>query len=149
MLILSDYIGVGDSETAFLTAADVLIIFISINQLLFQIFKFWRRGLQYLLDLENWLALVIDVLSIAFVLYHLGTDCHCADNKHIWMVEVIAVFLVWISFIVFLRRVPITGITISIMYNIFTTFIGLIFIAALLIFAFALPFYMSLVIPVS
>ena len=148
ILILSDYLGVEDSETAFLTAADVLIIFISVSQLLFQIFTFWRRGRQYLLDLENWLALVIDVLSIAFVSSHLGAECQCS-NRHIWMVGVIAVFLVWISFIVFLRRVPITGITISIMYNIFTTFIGLIFIAALLIFAFALPFYMLLVIPVS
>ena len=149
MLILSDYLGVEDSEIAFLFAADVLIIFISISQLLFQIFKFWRRGLQYLIDLENWLALVIYVLSIAFVSSHVEADCHCADNKHIWMVGVIAVFLVWISFIVFLRRVPITGITISIMYNIFTTFVGLIFIAALLTSAFALPFYMLLMIPVS
>ena len=85
---------------------------------------------------------------MTFVTRDLTSDCFCPDRAT-WTVGVIAVFLGWMNLMFFLRRVPSTGITISIMFNIFTTFLGLIFIAALLIFAFAIPFYMLLVIPVS
>ena len=104
--------------------------------------------MQYLLDFENWLEILIYVLSVVFVVGDLNSECFCPDRA-IWTVGVIAVFLGWLNLMFFLRRVPSTGITISIMFNIFTTFLGLVFIAALLIFAFALPFYMLLVIPVS
>ena len=110
----------------------------------------WRRGTKYIRDLENWLEVLVFVLSIMFVIYHIEREdeCSCPDRTT-WTVGILAVFLGYMDLVFYLRRVPITGITISIMYNIFTTFLELIFIAALLIFAFALPFHMLLVIPVS
>ena len=111
-------------------------------------YEFWRRRITYLLDFENWLEILIYVLSLAFVTQDLISECFCPDRST-WTVGIIAVFLGWMNLMFFLRRVPSTGITISIMFNIFTTFMKLVFLAALLIFAFALPFYMLLVIPVS
>jgi len=137
-----------DSAKAFITTAGVLIIFFSICKLLLECFQFWRRRLEYVQDFENWLEVIIFVLSVVFISYLFSSDCFCSD-KHTWTVGIIAVFLGWMDLMVFLRRLPLTGITISIMYNIFTTFLELIFIATLLVFAFALPFYMLLVIPVS
>ena len=126
----------------------MLIIFYCIIELLSESYQFWRRRLQYLLDFENWLEILIYVLSVIFVYRDLTSECFCPDRAT-WTVGVIAVFLGWMNLMFFLRRVPATGITISIMFNIFTTIVKLVFIAALLIFAFALPFYMLLVIPVS
>ena len=117
-------------------------------ELFSELYQFWRRRIKYLLDFENCLELLIYILSVIFVTRDLTSDCFCPDRAT-WTVGVIAVFLGWMNLMFFLRRVPSTGITISIMFNIFTTFLGLIFIAALLIFAFAIPFYMLLVIPVS
>ena len=117
-------------------------------ELFSEFYQFWRRRIKYLLDFENWLEILIYVLSVIFVYRDLTSECFCPDRAT-WTVGVIAVFLGWMNLMFFLRRVPSTGITISIMFNILTTFLGLIFIAALLIFAFALPFYMLLVIPVS
>ena len=148
MLVLFEYLGLEDSDSAFLLSAEVLIIIFSIIQLSAECFQFWRRKVQYVLDFENWLEILVYVVSVVFVARHLDSECFCSD-RHTWTMGIIAVFLGWINLLFFLRRVPFTGITISIMYNILTTFLGLIFIAALLIFAFALPFYMLLEIPVS
>ena len=143
-------IGVTKSDSAFLIAADVMIIIFSIIQLLLEFSQMWRRRIQYVLDLENWLEVLVFVLSIVFAIYHIDREdeCFCPDRTT-WTVGILAVFVGYMDLIFYLRRVPITGITISIMYNIFTTFLELVFIAALLIFAFALPFHMLLVIPVS
>lgn len=148
VIVLSTCLGLTDSESAFITTAGVLIIIFSICKLLLECLQFWRRKLHYVLDFENWLEVFIFVLSVVFLLYHLSSECFCSDRRT-WTVGIIAVFLGWMDLIVVLRRIPMTGITISIMYNIFATFLELIFIATLLIFAFALPFYMLLVIPVS
>ena len=142
------FLGIMRSETALLTAADVMIITFSIIQLFLEFSQLWRRRIKYILDPENWLEVLIFVLSIMFVIFHIDSDCSCPDRRT-WTVGILAVFLGYMGLIFYLRRVPITGITISIMYNIFTTFLELIFIAALLIFAFAIPFHMLLVMPVS
>ena len=139
-----------NSDKAFLKTADVLIIIFSICQLILECFQLWKRKLAYLLDHENWIEVTMFVISVAFVSYHLrsAADCFCS-TPYTWALGIIAVFLGWMNLIIFLRQVPLTGITISIMFNIFTTFMKLLFFATLLIFAFALPFYMLLLMPVS
>ena len=103
-----------------------------------------------MLDIENWIEVVVYVTSIVFVSFHLQSQSKCfCPTKPTWVIGIIAVFSGWIYHVVFSRRIPFTGVIIGIMYNIFITFIGLILIAAQLIFAFALPFYMLLTIPVS
>ena len=142
------YVGLKDSDKAFLKIADILIIIFSICQLILEGLQFWRRKIAYLLDHENWIEVMIFAISVAFVSYHLHSDCFCSDRRT-WILGIIAVFLGWINLIVFLKQLPLTGITVNIMVNIFSTFMQLTFLAGLLIFAFALPFYMLLVIPVS
>ena len=151
LLITSRYhliIGLRDEDIAYLNTAEKLIIAYCIIEIFSECYEFWRRRINYLLDFENWLEISIYVLSVTFVTQDLISECFCPDRAT-WTVGIIAVFLAWMNLMFFLRRVPSTGITISIMFNIFTTFMKLVFLAALLIFAFALPFYMLLVIPVS
>jgi len=145
---LSIHTGLSSSAESYMYAADVLIILFSIFQLVLEAIQFWSRKLEYLLDFENWLEILIFVLSVAFAVGHLQVDCFC-PSKAVWTLGILAIFLGWMNYVIFLRRLPYTGITISILYNIFSTFFELILIAALLVFAFALPFYMLLKIPVS
>ena len=128
--------------------ADIVIIVYCTSWLLLEALQLWRRKLQYLLDFENWLEIILNVTTIAFVLHHLQLQCFCPDRRT-WTLGIIAVFLGWINHVVFTRQVPITGVIINILYNICFTFFGLILMAAQLMFAFALPFYMLLANPVS
>ena len=125
-----------------------MIIIFCVIQLFLEFTQMWRRKIQYILDMENWVEILVFAISIAFVIYHIDSECSCPDRRT-WTLGILAVFFGYMNLFFYLRRVPITGITISIMYNIFTTFLSLILIAALLIFNFALPFYMLLVFPVS
>ena len=56
----------------------------------------------------------------------------------------VAAFFGWIGLIIHLTKFPVTGIIINMLLSIFYTFMKLVIIAALLCFAFALPFYMLL-----
>ena len=92
------------------------------------------------------------ISSIIFVVLYKQTydedRCDCI-SKGTWRVGVIAVFLGWTTIISELKKFPITGITINMLSSITYTFFKLTPVAALLIFTFALPFYMLLAIPVS
>ena len=126
-----------------------MIIIYCISRVLLEVLQFCRRRLQYLLDLENWLEMIVFATSITFVTKHLQLeDCFCPD-KSTWAMGIIAVLFGWINHIVFSRQIPFTGIIVSIMYNICITFVKVMLIAAQLIFIFALPLYMLLTIPVS
>jgi len=140
--------GLSPSAETFLITADILIIIFSIIQFILELFQFWRRKLEYIKDLENWVENFIFVLSVIFAGYHLQLDCFCPD-KATWSLAVLVIFFGYINQVYFLRRLPYTGITISIMYNILYTFAELTVIAALLVFSFSLPFFMLLKIPVS
>ena len=128
--------------------ADIVIIVYCTSRLLLEALQLWRRKKQYLLDFENWLEVIVFVTTIAFVSHHFQLECFCPDRRT-WTLGIIAVFLGWINHVVFTRQIPFTGVIINIIYNICITFVGLILIAAQLIFAFALPFYMLLTNPVS
>ena len=146
--VLLQNLGLTSNEISFLIIADVIIIIYCVSRLFLEGIQICKRKLQYFLDLENWLEIAVFITSILFVIHHLQLKCFCPD-KRTWTMGIIAVFLGWIDHIVFSRQIPFTGIIISIMYNIFITFVRLVLIAAQLIFAFALPFYMLLTIPVS
>jgi len=140
--------GLSSEAESFLITADVVIIVSSIMQGVLEIFQIWKRKLKYFTDLENWVENVIFVLSVVFAVSHLQLECFCPD-RFTWSIGILAIFFGWINHVYFLRRLPYTGITISIMYNILITFSKLILIATLLVFAFALPFLMLLRAPVS
>ena len=91
------------------------------------------------------------ISSICFAVFFKEThedQCDCI-SKGTWRVGVISAFLGWTTIISELKKFPLTGITINMLSSITYTFIKLTPVAALLIFRFALPFYMLLALPVS
>ena len=70
-----------------------------------------------------------------------SSECYCTRPWQ-WQAGVIAVFLSWIALILSIRKLPIVGIYVVMFIKIFNNFIKVVLLALLLIFAFAVPFYM-------
>ena len=60
-----------------------------------------------------------------------------------WQFGAIAVFLGWLDLIIFIRKLPLTGIYVVMFVDIFYTFCRLFFLSLLLVIAFSLAFYMA------
>ena len=75
-------------------------------------------------------------------------NCWCAD-RITWQIGASACVLAWLNLVIILKRLPFTAIPINMMINMMGTFISIALLPLLLIFTFALPFYMLLTNPVS
>ena len=139
--------GLSSQEYRTLDIVNYIILLSSIVQLLLELLQIWRRKFLYFHDLENLVEIPLFVLTIIFCLGHHRGDCFCTTSG-VWQVGAIALFLAWTDLLMFLKRLPFTGIPINILLNIVYTFATLAIIPALLILSFALPFYMLLVRPV-
>lgn len=117
-------------------------------QLLRELVQLWRRRTLYFYDLENFVELSLFVLTIIFCAGHNSDDCLCT-NAAMWQIGAVALFLAWMDLLMFLKRLPFTGIPINILLNIVYTFLTLAIVPVLLILSFSFPFYMLLVRPVS
>ena len=141
-------VGLSVKEYGLLSTVNYIILLSSAVQLPLEILQLWRRKVLYLYDLENFVEFPMFVLTIIFCAGLDNNDCFCT-NAGIWQVGAVALFLAWIDLLMFLKRLPFTGIPINILLNIVYTFTTLAIIPTLLILSFALPFYMLLVRPVS
>ena len=83
------------------------------------------------------------LLTIVFV-FGFWNDYWCAPPWQ-WQIGALAVFLAYINIILLLKGMPIIGVPINMLLNIVFTFLRLIYLPFLLIFAFAIPFYMLFV----
>ena len=129
--------------------AILLLVIISVLILL-NVLKFYRRRIIYLQDLATYVEAVLAISTFVFVVLYLksSSNCFCASTST-WEAAVVAVFFGWISLIIHLAKLPLTGIIVNMLLSIFYTFLKLALIATLLCFTFALPFYMLLTQPVS
>lgn len=141
-------IGLRIGEYRVLVTANYILLSSSAIQLLREIVQLWRRKALYFYDLENFIELSMFVLTIVFCAGHDSSDCLCV-NADVWQVGAVALFLAWMDLLMFLKRLPFTGIPINILLNIVYTFITLAIVPTLLILSFSFPFYMLLVRPVS
>ena len=122
--------------------AAVVVIISAAIRLLVELVQFGKRRFHYFLSEENYIELAAYFLSIIFVI-QFGTNCWCPTNWQ-WQLGSISVFLAWINFILFLKRVPLLGIYVLMFNSILYTFMKFALIAFLFIFAFCLSFYMIL-----
>jgi len=100
-----------------------------------------NRRLQYFTEPENYLEILLIGCTSIFVLAGHIEECFCVIN-FVWQIGAFAVFLGWIDLIFFLKTLPLTGIPILMLQSVVSTFLKLIYLPAILIVAFALPFYM-------
>lgn len=121
----------------------MIIILLIIALLGVEVGQAYRRKLDYLKQKENYIQVLAFVFSFIFV-SGFGNKCWCAPSWQ-WQIGALGLFLAWFNLIILLKDMPIVGIPINMLFNIFFTFLGLAFLPLLLVISFALPFYMLLV----
>ena len=129
-------------DIALYFAAVVVIIIAAARLLLVEFSQILMLKFHYFLNFENYIELLVYLSSIIFV-SQFGTNCWCPTNWQ-WQLGSLGVFLAWLNFILFLKRVPLLGIYVLMFIAIFRTFLRFAVIAILFVFAFCLSFYMVL-----
>ena len=117
-----------------------MIVLLCGLRLLMESFQLILRRFEYITDWINWLENIVFVASIIFVwIFH--NDCYCSTVWQ-WQVGVIAVFFAWINLIIFVQKLPQTGIYVVMFISIFYTFMKMLILSFLLVVSFTLAFYM-------
>ena len=106
-----------------------------------EILEFISRGRHYLEEPENYLEVLLIGSTVTVAIVGHAEKCFCLEN-YAWQFGALAAFLGWIDLVVYLRKLPLTGIPINMLQSVIWTFLKLIYLPAILIVAFALPFYM-------
>lgn len=83
---------------------------------------------------------VFSVCSILFMAVS-PNDCFCPHRRQ-WQLGTVAVFLSWISFIVYISDLPSIGFNLKILWTIIYRFLTVALLAVLLLLAFGFAFYM-------
>ena len=105
-----------------------------------EMLQFILRRLNYVKDWINWMENLIFTFSIIFVwVFH--TDCYCQYSWQ-WQIGVMAVFFSWINMIIFISKLPLTGIYVVMFLDIFYTFMRMVLLSLLLVLSFSFAFYM-------
>ena len=87
------------------------------------------------------MEITLFICSIIYVwVFH--TDCLCPLTWQ-WQIGVVAVFLSWFDLIVFISKFPLTGIYVLMFVKILYTFLKMLILSVLLVFAFGLTFYLA------
>lgn len=129
-----------DSQYWFLFIAAVIIVALGLTRLIMEMIQFILRRLNYIKDWINWMENLIFAFSIVFVwVFH--TDCYCQYSWQ-WQIGVMAVFLAWINMIIFISKLPLTGIYVVMFLDIFYTFMRMVLLSLLLVLSFSFAFYM-------
>lgn len=128
-------------DQAFLRFAAVVLLGFCIVRTVLEIVQLINRRLQYFTEPENYLEILSIGCTTVFALTGQIESCFCLAN-FVWQIGALALFLGWIDLVLFLRKLPLTGIPINMLQNVVLTFIKLIYLPTILIISFALPFYM-------
>ena len=124
----------------FIPIGAAFVISFAIIKLIFEFIQFIKYRIQYFIDWVNYLEILLFVFAIFFSFVY-TEDCYC-PHRWQWELGAIAVFLSWIDLVIFIRKLPITGIYVVMFINIFYIFLKLVFLAILLVLAFAFSFNM-------
>lgn len=100
-------LGLNTARRVFLLIAASYVIIVAVIRLLLELFQFINLKFYYFLDWVNWTEVILFLCSIIFVSVY-GTKCLCPTRWQ-WQIGCIAVFLSWISLIIFFRKIPLTG----------------------------------------
>ena len=132
--------GTETREVSFLIGSSVLILIASICFLLLELYQLCQRGPKYFKDIENYFD-VATYLCVMIFVFPLGHKCWCYPSWR-WQIGALAVFLAWTNTFLLLKHIPFIGQPIKMLFNVYTTFLTLIYMPVLLILTFAFPFYM-------
>ena len=106
-----------------------------------EVLQFIQRRLNYLTEIENYIEILLIISTVIFATAGQAEGCFCVES-FAWQFGTLAVFLAWIELINYLKKLPPTGIPINMLQSVVFTFLKLFYLPAILIIAFAIPFYM-------
>ena len=124
-----------------------VLLILTIIGVLSELIQLIFQRVDYFLNLHNYMEIVLYIAVLLFIKVDSDT-CWCAD-RITWQIGAAACVLAWLNLVFILKRLPFTAIPINMMINMIGTFISIALLPLLLIFTFALPFYMLLASPVS
>ena len=104
------------------------------------------RAKRYLLEIENYVQVVMYLTVIIFVFPVGQNSCWCLPGWK-WQIGALAVFLAWINLLLIIRNLPWwkVGERATMLFNVYINFVKLIYLPILLLVTFAIPMYMLLV----
>ena len=130
-----------DSSQVFLRfAATLLLVYCGVRSVT-ELLQFIQRRIDYLTEPENYMEVLMIFSTFIFAITGQAQDCFCL-NGFAWQFGALAVFLAWIDLVLYLKKLPLTGIPINMLQSVVLTFLKLIYLPTILIIAFAIPFYM-------
>lgn len=136
-----------DGMPRFTALAVILIlmsgVFLVVEVLEIRTWKITREGHLYSVVTEAIFRTAMFLLTIVFV-FGFWNDCWCTPPWQ-WQIGALAVFMAYINVLLLLKGIPVLGVPINMLLNIVITFLKLIYLPVLLIFSFAIPFYMLFV----
>ena len=134
----------GVQRTSFMAMA-VILILLSIAFLVFEVWVRYmmRKRQKYFVDFEVVFRAGVFLLTIIFV-FGFWNECWCAPPWQ-WQIGALAIFMAYMNVLLLLKGMPVLGVPINMLLNIVITFLKLIYLPILLIFSFAIPFYMVFV----
>ena len=94
-------------DTNFIQTAAGFIIFFSIIGLILEIGRFVHHLHNTLSDFDTWVEVPLFIFAIMFVAVF-DRECLCPRDWQ-WQVGIVAVFLVWVDLILYMRRVRVLG----------------------------------------
>ena len=119
----------------------VAVVLSAAFRLLLEVPQMFVLKYRYLLEVSNWMEIVLFLSSIVFA-WVFDTPCYCPKGWQ-WQIGTIAVFLAWIDFMLFFDKFPWIGIYVVLMFvKVVSTFVETLLVSSLLVVGFALTLYM-------
>lgn len=125
----------------------IVLWILTIIGVLSELIQLIFQRVYYFLNPHNHMEIILYIAVFLFIRVD-SDNCWCAD-RITWQIGAAACVLAWLNLVIILKRLPFTAIPINMMINMMRTFISIALLPLLLIFTFALPFYMLLANPVS
>ena len=133
-------VGISSSRLNFTYICSGVSIFLALARLILEIIQLLLHFPHHILDWVNWIEILLFIASIISAwVFH--ADCLCLFDWQ-WELGVVAVFLGWMTLIIFIAKFPLTGVYVLMFVNILYTFIRVLLLSILLVVAFGLSFYL-------
>ena len=141
LLLITTYAGSNGGNPHFIVAGGVIILILACIRLLLELFQLHQMGLEYLKDMANWIEVILFTSAIIFVSVF-NTDCLCPRPTQ-WQFGIVAVFLAWTEFILFVEKLPRVGIYVVMLIHMLWIFLKTVPLAVMLVIAFGLALFMA------
>ena len=133
--------GLRCEKTVFFYLSGSIISLYSGLYLIFEAIQLIRRRKKYLVEYENYIQVIMFILILIFVFPYSRNDCWYHPHWR-WQVGTVGVFLAWVNSFMLLKEAPFLGQPITMLLNVYSNFVRIIYLPVLLILTFSMPFYM-------